>query len=630
MKFIPLLVFFILIFGFADSYAVDNQTVVEISPEVFDLRDVPPLTDPVRIELNKNGEVDFSDAKKAIERIKDSLYMNSYFSIGTIKEKLLQAINLCAPLKPLSRSSECLQSAVEEFDLIIENIEKRGSDSILYERDYTLPGSEERVKLANSYVEKADFILDNNECGTNCDRRNVAKALILGSEAEYIRLFEKIKQRGSRCQKAAIRRLGHELRKERFPKKCRLEENKSHPVCVNKIKDFNTVRDRALQLMDMAYGPHALQALEAESLCLTCAEKEEDSFNISVLYKLLNDFERQSQCPSSLAPDKEKTVYPIGTGSGNSPYPVKRYSDSSYSVHFTLKFSADKDYDGPINKNQVHKHYLDRVKRCMGKANQKMLGPNGEKLRIVIKGPEESDNKCESVKNIRIGSKDHRSNASKYEENIDCPTITHEILHLTGLCDEYEERLRGIFKNYETGEIFADWEMNEITNSMEDQLERDKYLDKHKFLLDFNCRVTADNSIMSDQYQRWDNVFGTSYSFRDEKKEDKENSLLTPMQFNSILHGNCPGEHDIFKECSKLAYESSVYDASCLKEKQKCEERNSMGLDKQGEIKRLQNEINRIGELIKNETSSYYTKDLEDRLQQLRERLERIKSWPDN
>ena len=37
-----------------------------------------------------------------------------------------------------------------------------------------------------------------------------------------------------------------------------------------------------------------------------------------------------------------------------------------------------------------------------------------------------------------------------YASNIDCPTITHEILHLYGLCDEYHEAEKWIlyrFKN---------------------------------------------------------------------------------------------------------------------------------------------------------------------------------------
>ena len=120
-----------------------------------------------------------------------------------------------------------------------------------------------------------------------------------------------------------------------------------------------------------------------------------------------------------------------------------------------------------------------------------MLGPNGEKLKIVIQAPKnqgaDTCNQRRYAQKITIESNRHFSNYSTmYRPDIGCPTMTHEILHLLGLCDEYN-----------AGDLYG-------------------------------CRVVMRYSIMSDSHTRWDNVFA-----------GKTNSLLNPGQFNAILYGSC-------------------------------------------------------------------------------------------
>ena len=193
---------------------------------------------------------------------------------------------------------------------------------------------------------------------------------------------------------------------------------------------------------------------------------------------------------------------------------------------------------------------------------------------------DDSNNKLQCSKKletvtISIGSKNHRSNSEKYESDIDCPTITHEILHLTGLCDEYREQQRGFYINPKTGEMVG----NNFIGNNKKKLVPSNY----DFKPAYDCRVEGENSIMSNQYKRWNNV-----------KSGKNKSYLTSAQFQSISYGGCSKKNKNFNKCSQLAYQSSYSQkkrGNCLEAKRECERENSMGYDKQEQIDALQKEI---------------------------------------
>ena len=92
---------------------------------------------------------------------------------------------------------------------------------------------------------------------------------------------------------------------------------------------------------------------------------------------------------------------------------------------------------------------------------KKLFGPKRERLKVQITDPKNNPknqfqcgNKLDKpTRDVSIVSAYHRFGAVKYASDIDCPSIVHEVLHLTGLCDEYKEMSNGFYTDPETGEV---------------------------------------------------------------------------------------------------------------------------------------------------------------------------------
>ena len=438
----------------------------------------------------------------------------------------------------------------------------------------------------------------NSDCVGSC--AYVGAIIVHGSQKQYSQLYNKAK-------------------------------NKNHPVCKSMSKDIDTIRGRISKVAELAYGPDVLKNTEAKASCLDCANKlnNEDEF-LNTFSDLISEMNEQSQC-YNLKSDEEKKVF-SGTGL-DKDYSLKRDDDGIYSVPLNLQFVADEDYNGEIEPDKVPEHFMNEVQKCINKANEKMLGPNGEQLKIVIHG---NERECQvgRPKKIKIGSTDYRSNSKKYESDIDCPTIVHEVLHLLGLCDEYAEQSMGFYMNSETEE-----KKTKLLNSIKDNKELMNN-EKYRFKLAFDCRTTViGDSIMSHQYDRWHHVF----------KRNDYSSLLTPGQFNAILYGTCEKKNKLFNECSQLAYQNSVdtSDVDCMKKKHQCERQNFSGADKQKQMKRFQTLLargnesrNNLLQRLRKEQEKEepdiamlgYLRDSlqwrEEALKDITEKLEIIEAWP--
>lgn len=82
-----------------------------------------------------------------------------------------------------------------------------------------------------------------------------------------------------------------------------------------------------------------------------------------------------------------------------------------------------------------------RINQCMSAVNPAMRGPNNEQLEIKILTPDEASKlprgKRPPTVEIDIQPTGARSHSKAYAADINCSTIVHEVLHLLGLCDEY-------------------------------------------------------------------------------------------------------------------------------------------------------------------------------------------------
>lgn len=85
---------------------------------------------------------------------------------------------------------------------------------------------------------------------------------------------------------------------------------------------------------------------------------------------------------------------------------------------------------------------FERIKRCINIASPHFKGENGKSLTIAILSPTDREklpsNKRPPLVDIDIQPVDARSNSAAYAADISCSTIVHEVLHILGLCDEYD------------------------------------------------------------------------------------------------------------------------------------------------------------------------------------------------
>ena len=491
------------------------------------------------------NEMDISDLVSGIERATQPYHDIFHYINTDLKKQIMTTL-----INPLCQQAEnpdlCQQNTRQKLQSAINNLGEKLSNGIFYPEGYPPIGS-----VQGEFTSAMKLL---EECTNQCASDYIIPtALISGTDAEYSQLYDEIKIKNKNCQKNILGQIEKKLGEIKIPEPCLQEENKNHIVCKTTLQHIKIIQTRIFALTELAYGFDALKH-SSVTFCFECKFLRKTNDNINFI-ELLEHLEEQIQC-STLEPRQQKKVYVNTSPTANRSYDLKREADGNYSVTFNLKFSEGGDYDGPVPPEHVHEYYAHEIQKCMDVANQKLLGPNGEKLKIIINKPENStDETCEeyNTKNIVIGSKKHRSDPQEYASDIDCPTITHEILHLLGLCDEYKETLKGHYTDPSTGEIISAPGLHTLPKGT-----------TLSFIPAYDCRVIKGNSIMSDQQERWDNVF----------EEEINHSLLTTEQFNAILYGSCAEKNKVFNKCSQLAYQSSIEVPECLQKKQECEKEN--------------------------------------------------------
>lgn len=135
------------------------------------------------------------------------------------------------------------------------------------------------------------------------------------------------------------------------------------------------------------------------------------------------EFDQEAAC-ADLKPGQSR--YPLFRS-----YRVTRMKDY-YLAQFNLKFIAspglDKSYEQSMRK---------RVNECLREASF-LQDHAGNKLKLALVKPGSAQAKKLFQHNIGLGE-NVRSNSGHYDVNLDCAGITHELLHLAGLNDEYAE-----------------------------------------------------------------------------------------------------------------------------------------------------------------------------------------------
>lgn len=166
---------------------------------------------------------------------------------------------------------------------------------------------------------------------------------------------------------------------------------------------------------------------------------------------------------------------------------------------------------------ELSRLWLDRVNKCLETANPHFKGPNDKRLKFVVEASKDWTGSYDHSIQILNEKVEIRENSGFYSPATTCATLIHEILHLTGLADEYRET-QSEYRVSVNGKI------------IEQPLKP-------------TCRIQGPNeSIMSDHVVAFQNAI------------EKGQSLLKPAHFRFIAYPNCAEKNSVYFMCSRFRF----------------------------------------------------------------------------
>ena len=440
-----------------------------------------------------------------------------------------------------------------------------------------------------------------------CHSTDIVQLITHGSISQYHQILHILNEKGPLCLRFALEALKDKLEKQnRIPSNCDDLIGEVKKNCQNLQAEYVVVNDRVLSLVNLMVSQKSNLVMPFTQHLL---EDETPSPYINTrLVNLLQRLEDERSCSQyNIGEEREFIITPFQSVIiPYTYYRVKRESEKHYKAFVVLEFSPSPSLDMKLSvpEDQFHNYYIQKVRRCIKQVNRKMKGTNGERLEIVIEDAQV--NSCIPKRPIKVGA-GRPANVKYYYMGMSCANITHELMHILGLWDEY------IGGNY--------WPK-------------------------YDCRVIQNNSMLSKKRIRWNRVFYTKL----------DDSLLDPSHFQSILYGNCSLRNDVklYRRCSRLSYQMSKNDNACLAEKAYCSSQNVLGRDKITEQERINKEIQKLQadlalleiRLVNNSEPSENNPDysrikairhglsnqksnIEKQISDLQRRLDFVLAWPD-
>lgn len=168
---------------------------------------------------------------------------------------------------------------------------------------------------------------------------------------------------------------------------------------------------------------------------------------------------------------------------GSNSYKLTRNSEKDFTIEINpLIYAINNQKNESIwsfveRSSASQAKMMKKINECMEMYQPYLKGPDGESLKIVASNRDKQIDRSP----IHILSPGMREHSEGYKDNIDCPTVLHEVLHLLGLADEYEETSLGYNIEPKTGRVI------QVENGGE--------------LKAYDCRVLGpENSVMSNQH----------------------------------------------------------------------------------------------------------------------------------
>lgn len=125
----------------------------------------------------------------------------------------------------------------------------------------------------------------------------------------------------------------------------------------------------------------------------------------------------------------------IGTGPSlttvQARHEVRAVEVGKFEIHFLLKLVE--------RSEEQMDRMASRVRMCAEKASPYLVSPEGVRLSLIPHFSHWGEEGETTAREVHIGVAEGRNHSQGYTHNISCTTVIHELLHLTGLVDEYEE-----------------------------------------------------------------------------------------------------------------------------------------------------------------------------------------------
>ncbi|MBY0518686.1 MAG: hypothetical protein K2P81_17380 [Bacteriovoracaceae bacterium] len=382
-------------------------------------------SETLQLILNNSTDVRIGVSQDCMKRIQSELEKDSNALIGLVCEK---QISLCNKIKEANiQGQQILAKSLENSVAATEKEDERWAKILMIPQD-DKGGSNDLKERLN----KDPFQCSQLGSSLKTETGYYPMSALPSSLAENMQKLSEVAD--GECLRTVIQNYALGLAyvgfdREEFQKYC--QENSSK-LC-KEMEERKKLSDKNLRdLFALTYGDLGKRFVTECDDCLDSPAKS--------LQQLINKVKEAKEAVTciDLKVGEAKVVSsfdgaPAGL-SGN--YSLKKRADGGFDVKVGMNVVSDGAFG--VSADEM----LQRVQKCISEVTPYMKGANGNILNLqVLSGKELSQipaSERPRLNNISIQGPNTRSNSGSYEANVDCPTITHEVLHLLGLCDEYD------------------------------------------------------------------------------------------------------------------------------------------------------------------------------------------------
>lgn len=302
-----------------------------------------------------------------------------------------------------------------------------------------------------------------------------------------------------------------------------------------------------------------------------CVEESTTSFAEALLKSL--DPESCQGIPVKVGQVKKFTRPRSWTGLSSS-HALKRISNTHYQAILNLNF-----LDNGVAETPAAIRMREQVTQCIQIANSKIRGPGEEILEIKIIDPVSAKGMPQAEVperlDINVLPPNRPSNMLNFS-TMDCANITHEIFHMMGLVDEYDDSLRSTSGTQETCRIIPSRNtlMGLPSKFFEDAFGKTVECacspscqrfwsstppERRRFLANQNDPCAPLGGLKGKSYSEStlpdseSSLTGDRLTIVRKPRPDVR-SLLTPNQFKKILSGYCDAGVGGYARCSSYSY----------------------------------------------------------------------------